>query len=138
MQETIDSMGTESYTLYPPVTVEPRYSLSPNASAGLTSVIRSNTLNQALAFGFSAMRAVAGHASGLTRVPYDNYPALLHQGERVLTAQEVRQGERSSGGVTVTITGNTFTGSSPADARSIAEQVAAEVARKLLQASRIT
>ena len=137
MQETIDSMGTESYTLYPPVTVEPRYSLSPNASAGLTSVIRSNTLNQALAFGFSAMRAVAGHASGLTRVPYDNYPALLHQGERVLTAQEVRQGERSSGGVTVTITGNTFTGSSPADARSIAEQVAAEVARKLLQASRI-
>jgi len=78
-----------------------------------------------------------GHASGLTRVPYDNYPALLHQGERVLTAQQVRQGERSAGGVTVTITGNTFTGSSPSDAQSIAEQVASEVARKLLQASRI-
>ena len=49
-----------------------------------------------------------GHASGLTRVPYDNYPALLHQGERVLTAQETRQADRASGGIQVTITGNTF------------------------------
>lgn len=137
VQETIESLGTESYTLYPSVTIEPRYSLSSNASADLTSVIRSNTVNQSLAFGFSAIRSVNGHASGLTRVPYDNYPALLHEGERVLTAQQVRQGERSSGGVTVTITGNTFTGSSPSDAQSIAEQVASEVARKLLQASRI-
>lgn len=29
-------------------------------------------------------------AIGLTRVPYDNYPALLHENERVLTAQEAR------------------------------------------------
>jgi len=49
-----------------------------------------------------------GYASGLTRVPYDNYPALLHQGERVLTAQETRQADRASGGIQVTITGNTF------------------------------
>lgn len=48
------------------------------------------------------------HASGLTSVPYDNYPALLHQGERVLTAQETRQVDRASGGIQVTITGNTF------------------------------
>lgn len=31
------------------------------------------------------------HAYGLERVPYDNYPALLHEGERVLTASQARQ-----------------------------------------------
>lgn len=30
------------------------------------------------------------YAFGLDRVPYDDYPALLHEGERVLTAQEAR------------------------------------------------
>lgn len=30
------------------------------------------------------------HAYGLNRVPYNNYPALLHEGERVLTAGEAR------------------------------------------------
>ncbi len=34
---------------------------------------------------------ITGHASGLPRVPYDNYPALLHQNERVLTAAESKQ-----------------------------------------------
>ena len=29
-------------------------------------------------------------ASGLTNVPYDNYPALLHEGERILTAKEAQ------------------------------------------------
>lgn len=31
------------------------------------------------------------HASGLPYVPYDNYPALLHRGERVVTAADNRQ-----------------------------------------------
>ena len=31
------------------------------------------------------------YAYGLARVPYDNYPALLHEGERVLTAAEARR-----------------------------------------------
>lgn len=30
------------------------------------------------------------HAIGLARVPYNDYPALLHEGERVLTAAEAR------------------------------------------------
>ena len=37
----------------------------------------------------------AGYAYGLDYVPYDNFPALLHQGERVQTAAEAR-GEKSS------------------------------------------
>lgn len=37
-------------------------------------------------------RALSGsHAAGLRRVPYDDYPALLHQDERILTAAEARQ-----------------------------------------------
>lgn len=32
-----------------------------------------------------------GHATGLSYVPYDNYGARLHRGERVLTEQENRQ-----------------------------------------------
>lgn len=35
------------------------------------------------------------HAAGLDRVPYDNYAALLHEGERVLTAREAREQDRS-------------------------------------------
>ena len=46
----------------------------------------------------SATRSGArGYAVGLDRVPYDNFPALLHQGERVLTANEARAQDRESG-----------------------------------------
>ena len=31
-------------------------------------------------------------------MPYDNYPAVLHQGERVLTAAEARSYNRGGGG----------------------------------------
>lgn len=33
------------------------------------------------------------HAKGLWDVPYDNYPAVLHRNERVLTASQARQGD---------------------------------------------
>lgn len=36
------------------------------------------------------------NAFGLRRVPYDNYVALLHQGERVLTASEARAADSSA------------------------------------------
>lgn len=35
-----------------------------------------------------------GYAYGLDYVPYDEFPALLHQGERVLTAAEARTMDR--------------------------------------------
>ena len=49
------------------------------------------------------------HAFGLDRVPYDNYPALLHEGERVKTAQEARR--EDAGGqrpIQLLVSGNTF------------------------------
>lgn len=50
----------------------------------------------------------SGHAGGLNYVPYDNYPAILHRGERVLTAAENASGAYGGGGGnTVNITVNT-------------------------------
>lgn len=43
------------------------------------------------------------YAYGLQRVPYDNFPALLHEGERVLTASEARTMSAGSGGVTIQV-----------------------------------
>lgn len=39
--------------------------------------------------------SATGHATGLYRVPYDNYYARLHAGERVLTAAEAREYNRA-------------------------------------------
>ena len=50
-----------------------------------------------------------GFATGLTRVPYDNFPALLHEGERVLTAAEARgYNKGGSGGFTIVMNGTTI------------------------------
>ena len=46
-------------------------------------------------------------ATGLQRVPYNNFPAVLHEGERVLTAREARNYERMGGfgGITINMPG---------------------------------
>lgn len=68
-------------------------------------------------------------AVGLDRVPYDNFPALLHEGERVLTASQARAEERGGPTVQVTVTGNNFYGSDAAMEDRVAQKVAREVAR---------
>lgn len=72
--------------------------------------------------------AQKSHAYGLTRVPYDNYPALLHEGERVLTAAEARRG----GSAVVNITGNQFTVREEADVDRIASAIASRVSDAML------
>lgn len=37
------------------------------------------------------LNGIKGHANGLWNVPWDGYPAMLHRGERVLTARENQQ-----------------------------------------------
>ena len=61
------------------------------------------------------------HASGLNRVPYDGYPAILHEGERVLTANTVRQMDTMGAGVSVVIQNCTVRQDS--DIEAIAEQL---------------
>ena len=45
--------------------------------------------------GFFSGDSGSSHAYGLNRVPYDNYPAVLHQGEKVLTRNQADQYERA-------------------------------------------
>lgn len=71
------------------------------------------------------------HAFGLERVPYDEYPALLHEGERVLTASEARaQDTVQTAPIQITITGNSFTGTP----EEMADALAEILVRKITQA----
>lgn len=75
-------------------------------------------------------------AIGLDYVPYNGYPAMLHRGETVLTAQEAseyRKGNKSTGGVTFNggITVN-YTGSGVVeeDVKRIAEMLQFEIEKE--------
>lgn len=59
-------------------------------------------------------------------MPYDGYPALLHEGEQVLTASEARTQERAAP-VQLTVTGNNFVGAP----EELADQLWAIIVRKL-------
>lgn len=71
-----------------------------------------------------SLPGLAGKAFGQTRVPYDNYPVLLHEGERVLTAGQARRGETSQ----PMITGNNFYIREEADVYKVASAIADELA----------
>lgn len=93
------------------------------------------------------------HAFGLDRVPYDGYPAVLHEGERVLTAREAREmdqrpsyaglmasaarepapaapGGNAGTSISITVTGNTF--GAGLDEAAVAEAIADTAVRKIL------
>ena len=63
--------------------------------------------------------SIGGYATGLSFVPYNNFPALLHEGERVLTAAENRSYSAQPGNVV--ISGNNFTVRQESDIDAIAE-----------------
>ena len=72
------------------------------------------------------------HAAGLEYVPYNGYPARLHEGERVLTAEENRAFSSGTGGGVV-ITGNSFTVRQDSDIEAIGEAIY----QRILRASRL-
>lgn len=75
---------------------------------------------------------LAGHAYGLSRVPYNGYPALLHEGERVLTASQAREADRGGAkGVTVVVQSMTVRQESDID------RIAAELLRRIRSAAEI-
>mgnify|MGYP003290477760 CR=1 FL=1 len=77
----------------------------------------------------------SSHAYGLGRVPYDGYPAVLHQGEKVLTRNQADQYERSTStrGIQITNsivshsgTSSTSTGGSNVTIEKLADTVVIE------------
>jgi hypothetical protein len=70
------------------------------------------------------------NAWGLDRVPYDNYHAVLHEGEQVLTAREARNRDTGGGAPQVIISGNEFHVRGEADI----DMIASEIIRKIQQA----
>lgn len=81
----------------------------PNSDETHQKAMESNTWGAAGAYGF-------------TFIPYNNFPALLHEGEQVLTASQARE-YRSGSGASVVVTGNTFTVREEADIGKIAKAI---------------
>ena len=98
------------------------YALGQEFSKGLAAAGRENAANdtrpendreflpaqdRGLAERYDTTPSASGYAVGLNYVPYDNFPALLHQGERVLTASQARQMDQSggSGGIIINMSG---------------------------------
>ena len=96
--------------------------LASTGSGFLAKIGYNSTMTAEAIVGRSTL-PVPGFASGLRRVPYDNYAALLHEGERVLTAREAREDDRSGGAGQVTISGNNFVVRQESDVEDIAEQL---------------
>lgn len=79
-----------------------------------------------------------GHAAGLSYVPYDNYPALLHRGETVLPRRDADHYRAGSSGVgAVTITGNTFHVREEADIDKIVNALAAKLRQSASNRGRV-
>lgn len=76
-----------SYTTY----VTPERSKLEEPSAALNNALNRSSLRNPFKKSFNAK------AIGMLRVPYDGYPALLHEGEEVRTASAARAGDNSQG-----------------------------------------
>ena len=57
--------------------------------------------------GYTKHRSGHQRAMGIDYVPYDNFPALLHEGEKVLTAGEARQEKNGVSSIQIVINGMT-------------------------------
>ena len=71
--------------------------------SGLVSRLTSKAIDGASKPGGSNRGGVGRHATGLDYVPYDEYRAVLHKGERVLTAAENRRYSEGGSGPSRTV-----------------------------------
>ena len=69
-----------------------------------------------------------GHAAGLNYVPYNNYPALLHQGETVLARRDAdkwRSGDKNTPQVSIIMNGTVIR--EDADVNKVASQIVRKI-----------
>lgn len=71
--------------------------------------------------GYTKHRSGHQRAMGIDYVPYDNFPALLHEGEKVLTAGEARQEKSGVGGIQIVMNGTVIR--EEADVQRIAQEM---------------
>lgn len=128
LTENVTSMLAENPRFW-----DANYRLGIEASKGIASGIQKGlTTEELYGVPFSYESAVsgdygAGNAYGLSYVPYDDYPARLHEGERVLTAAEARAYNTGGGGAVVQKLADTIVVREDADI----DRIASELARKL-------
>lgn len=79
----------------------------------------------------STYAANGSHATGLGRVPFDGYRAILHEGERVLTAQEARRADRGVDGIVINVNMDNTVIREDADISKFAQAVGEEILNKL-------
>lgn len=78
-----------------------------------------------------------GHAAGLSYVPYDNYPALLHKGEAVLPRRDADHYRTGDGGVTIAKLADTIVVREDADIDKIANALAAKLRQSASNRGRV-
>lgn len=77
--------------------------------------------------GIFGGKADGSHATGLSYVPYNGYVAELHEGERVLTAQQNRSMANGSGGLSIAKLADTIVVREQADIDRIANALARKI-----------
>lgn len=84
--------------------------------------------NPLSAASISALGGLLGYRSavGKSVIPYDDFPLLAHEGERLLTASEARE-YRAGGGTPINITGNNFYVRKESDIDAIAREIARQI-----------
>lgn len=128
------SKGLQSAISGANLTATPNITVSAHGTriSGAAGITKDTSVKDAFSSYFNRTKGQP-NAWGLPFVPYDNYPALLHQGERVLTANQARQ--QDGGGGHVTVSGNSFVIREEADIDKIASALAQKIAlAKTLQA----
>lgn len=99
------------------------YQLGDQLSQGLASAFLNNN-NFIKTWANTLADNQFGQAYGLSYVPYNDFPARLHEGERVLTASEAKN--YNSNSPNVTITGNSFAVREETDIDKIAMQIVSQ------------
>jgi lambda family phage tail tape measure protein len=76
-------------------------------------------------YSSAGLTAAFGYANGLDYVPYDGYPAILHEGEKVSSKQDAKMARSAGGAVHIDMSGANYSFGAGVNASEVAQQVQA-------------